>query len=346
MNKKKIFLTGASGTVGYEVLKQLLKQKDEYEVFVFDIKNQKSIKLFKKYKSDFELFYGDITLESEVIQAVKKAGEIDTVIHLAALIPPAADDHPDLAYKINVKGTEYLIAALEKYSRDVFFLYSSSISVYGDRLKTPYIKVGDALQPSLGDEYAKTKIEAEYLIQNSSLNWSIFRLTAIMGNHQISKLMFHMPLNTCLEIASPGDAARAFCHAIEQKEKLSGQIFNLGGGTSCRISYKEFLSRSFDVAGLGELDFPEDAFANQNFHCGFYEDGDQLEHLLHFRKDTLQTHFQKQGQKISNWEKRGAQLFNKIIKKQLLKKSEPLKALSDDNSGMKERFFKSKNNAT
>jgi len=41
--------------------------------------------------------------------------------------------------------------------------------VYGDRLHTPLIKVGEPLTPSDEDEYAVTKIEAEDIIQNSQL---------------------------------------------------------------------------------------------------------------------------------------------------------------------------------
>jgi nucleoside-diphosphate-sugar epimerase len=138
-----------------------------------------------------------------------------------------------------------LIRGLERFSPKAFLLYSSSISVYGDRLKDPNIYKTDPLLPSLGDEYAKTKIAAEDIIQSSRLKWSIFRLTAIMGGHKISKLMFHMPLATKMEICTPADTARAFVNAIEHRNKIEGKIFNLGGGESCRCTYLEFLDRSF-----------------------------------------------------------------------------------------------------
>ena len=77
-------------------------------------------------------------------------------------------------------GEGSLVESLEKNSPNSFFVYSSSISVYGDRLQNPNIKVTDSLLPSQGDEYAVTKIEAERLIQNSALDWSIFRLAAVL----------------------------------------------------------------------------------------------------------------------------------------------------------------------
>ncbi len=236
--KKSVLLTGASGTVGYEVLKQLI-EKNQYEVTVFDIKSKNSQRKFDVLPQTFEIVYGDISNKNDVEHVSKKK---DFVIHLAAIIPPLADEMPDLAEKVNVKGTENLIFQLEKHSPNAFFIYSSSISVYGDRLLTPEINVGDELVPSEGDEYAVTKIKTEKIIQQSKLKWSVFRLAAIMGNHKISKLMFHMPLKTSVEICTPADTARAFVNALEHQSELEGRIFNLGGGEHCRLTYEELLS--------------------------------------------------------------------------------------------------------
>jgi nucleoside-diphosphate-sugar epimerase len=178
---------------------------------------------------------------------------------MAAIIPPLADKFPELAEEVNIRGTKNLIECIEEFSPEAFLLYSSSISVYGDRNSTPLIKTTDSLKPSDRDEYARTKIEAEKLIINSRMNWSIFRLTAIMGinNHKPSEIMFHMPLDSHLEIATPPDAGRAFVHALNHLDKLNKKIFNLAGGENCRIIYRDFLSRSFDLFGLGKLDFKD-----------------------------------------------------------------------------------------
>ncbi|HLV42182.1 MAG TPA: hypothetical protein VKY37_07880, partial [Brumimicrobium sp.] len=69
--------------------------------------------------------------------------------------------------------------------------------------------------------------------------------------------------------------------------------FNLGVRESCRISYEDYLSRSFDVFGLGEVDFKQHSFAEKNFHCGYYAVGDELNDILDFRRDDLDDLFQK-----------------------------------------------------
>lgn len=334
-HKKSILLTGASGTVGYEVLKQLVEIPN-LKITVFDKESKASVSKLKPFENGVDLVYGDITNGADLEKIVYNQ---DYVIHLAAIIPPTADDNPELAKRVNVDGTRNLVELLQRHSPHCFFIYSSSISVYGDRLENPYISVGNPLEPSPGDEYAVTKIAAEKIIQESALDWTIFRLAAIMGGHKMSKLMFHQPLDTSLEIATPQDTARAFVKAINKQEQLSKRVFNLGGGESCRIDYKGFLERSFDIFGLGELNFPEKAFAEKNFHCGFYEDGDELENILHFRRHSLEDYFEMESEKVSSFKKFGASLLKKPIKYYLLKQSEPRTALEENDASMKKQFF-------
>ncbi|TLX73505.1 NAD(P)-dependent oxidoreductase [Labilibacter sediminis] len=336
-NKINVLLTGASGSVGREALKMLSKEQDRFDVTVFDVKSKLSLKMLAPYKDSIEIVYGDITKEQDVKAVCLNK---DVVIHLAAIIPPLADEKPRLAEAVNTQGTLHLINNLEALSPKAFFLYSSSVSVYGDRIDNPNIYVADPLQPSEGDEYAVTKIKSEEIIRNCKLDWSIFRLGAIMGNHKISNLMFHQPLATSMEIATPEDTARAFVNAIDQKHLLSKKIFNLGGGESCRISYEDFMSRSFALAGLGDAKFPEKSFAEKNFHCGYYMDGDDLEKIVHFRQDTLESYFRKEKEKIGGLQKFFTALLNKPIKKYMLKMSDPYKAYHSNDKEMINRYFK------
>ena len=338
--RKKVLLTGASGTVGFEVLKQLHTQKERFDITVFDVKSVKSKKKFHPYKKDITIIYGSICNENDI----NKIGtHQDIVIHLAAIIPPLADDMPELSHQVNAVGTQKLIAFLEKTSPTAFFIYSSSISVYGDRLNTPFINVNDNINPSIGDEYAKTKIEAEKTIKSSRLDWTIFRLAAIMGGHKVSKLMFHQPLKTSLEIATPEDTARAFINAIDKQEQLSKKTFNLGGGESCRMVYENFLAHSFNIYGLGELNFPLKSFAEKNFHCGYYEDGDVLNNLLDFRNDSIESYFEKEKQKLSPFKVKIISIFKNPIKSYLKKQSEPLIAYTTKDKELMQQFFESEN---
>ena len=331
----KVLLTGASGTVGIEVLR-LLVNENGFQVTVFDKKTHRATRLLSPFKGKINIIYGDIC-NSKDIQKIP--GNIDVAIHLAAIIPPKADENPELTYRVNVLGTKSIIKELEDKSPNIFFLYSSSVSVYGDRVLNPDITVNDPLNASDRDFYGETKIKAEELIKNCKLDWSIFRLAAIMKNHKMSKLMFHMPLNTQLEICSPKDTAKAFVEAISKSEVLSGRIFNLGGGEKCRISYEVFLEKSFRLFGLGKLNFPLNTFAQRNFHCGIMRDGNILEDILNFRNDTLDSYFKETKHSISFMTKIISILFRGLIKRVLLNQSEPFNAVKTKNQELISHFF-------
>ncbi len=333
--KKRILLTGASGTVGLETLKHLVKNQ-AYEITVFDVKTSKSVKKLTPFADRLEIVYGDITN----VSAIERVSHNKHVaIHLAAIIPPLADINPELAYRVNVKGTKNLIHALEKNSPKCHLLFSSSISVYGDRVNNPKISVTNALKPSPGDQYGESKVLCEKAIQQSNLSWSIFRLAAIMGNHKLSKLMFHMPLDTPMEICTPEDTGRAFANAIAFLPQLENRVFNLGGGEDCIIPYRNFLIKMFDSFGLGIPNFPEKAFADKNFHCGIMTDGDELEEIIHFRRQSLSDYFDMVDQQVNPFQKKITFLFKNLIKSWLLSQSEPYRAYRKGNDVEKEHFF-------
>nr|WP_314498521.1 NAD(P)-dependent oxidoreductase [uncultured Chryseobacterium sp.] len=334
--KKRILLTGASGTVGFETLKHLV-ENPTYNITVFDMKTAKSVKKLAPFSKRVEIVYGDIANVSDV---EKISYDKEIVIHLAAIIPPLADINPGLAYRVNVKGTENLVNSLEKNSPHCHLLFSSSISVYGDRIDTPEISVNDLLKPSPGDQYGETKVLCEKLISESSLSWSIFRLAAIMGSHKISRLMFHMPLCTPIEICTPQDTGRAFANAAAFQDQLKNQIFNLGGGKDCVITYGSFLEKMFDEFGLGEADFPEKAFAEKNFHCGILSDGNRLEEIIHFRRQNLNDYFGMVHQQVHPFQKKITFLFRKLIKRYLLLQSEPYRAYRNGDEEEIKHFFK------
>ncbi len=334
----RILLTGGSGTVGREVL-NILTQNHQNEIVAFDVNTRQSRAIYKKHLDKINVIYGDITKAG----AIEKACEnIDFVIHLAAIIPPLADEKPELTYRVNTIGTQNLISALEKKSPKAFLLFSSSVSVYGDRLEDYEIKVGDKLQASEGDKYAETKIKAEELIKKSKLNWSIFRLSAIIGigNHKISGLMFHMPLQTKMEITTPKDTARAFVNSIGKEAELNHKIFNLGGGESCRLTFEDFLKKNFEIMGLGNMSIPPKAFAEKSFHCGYYVDGNNLEEILHFQKATLESHFSELKSSVSKLQYVATRLLSFPIQKYLTMLSEPLEAIKKKDELLIKRFFK------
>ena len=335
--KKTVLVTGASGSIGSATLAELLKHPAQFDIRVLDVKTNRSQQILKPHSRDVELIWGDLRVPGSFDEAARG---VEAVIHLAAIIPPLADRQPALAEAVNVQGTANLIETLQRCAPDAFLLYSSSVSVYGDRVTTPWITVTDPLRPSDGDYYAVTKIKAEELVQRSGLAWSIFRLTGIFGpTSSYDPLLFHMPLDTHLEFATTRDTGRALVRALDQAAPLIGRVSNLGGGARCRVIYRDFVERSFKQAGLGRLDFPHGAFAERNFHCGYFADSADLENRLHFQRDSLESYLAWQAQFVSPLQRRLTSGFRTIIKRQLLTRSEPYQALKERDRHLLRRFF-------
>lgn len=333
----QILITGATGAVGFEILRQLAEKGNLSNVSVLVRDTKKNRKKMTQFKG-LKIHFGDITDLSATRNAVKKK---DLIIHLAALIPTIEAKNIDLVNRVNIGGTDNIIKSMEQECPDAFLLFSSSVAIYGDRIKGPYIKVED---PPLGaehDNYSKTKVAAEQLIRESKLRWSIFRLTAIMGigNHKINPLMFEMPLETPMEFATVRDTARAFVHAIDHLSELEGQTFNLSGGEACRITFNDFLGRAFNLFGLGKLNFPKYAFAFQNFHCGYYDDANRLEEILKFRRDTTETYFQRFKKSVPQIQRIATLPFGWAVKRYLLSLSEPYKAYKKGEADKIKYFF-------
>jgi hypothetical protein len=62
-------------------------------------------------------------------------------------------------------------------------------------------------------------------------------LTGIFDPRQkLDPLLFHMPLNTCIEMATTRDTGYALVEALEHVAELQGRTFNLGGGEKCPVT--------------------------------------------------------------------------------------------------------------
>ncbi|MBI4976564.1 MAG: NAD(P)-dependent oxidoreductase [Spirochaetes bacterium] len=320
---KQVLVTGAGGTVGREALKELVRE-GTWNVRVFEKRSKAVERVLAPFAGAIEIIWGDITDKTSVAAAMTG---VDAVIHLAGIIPPLADIRPDLARRVNVGGTENIIAAACASALNPFIIFASSVSVYGDRLKTPWIRVGDALAPG-HDAYAGTKIAAEEALTGAMLRTAIFRLSAVMyPTIAMNPAMFHMPLDTSLEIVTSADTGYAFAHAIDHPE-LAGGIYNLGGGERCRTTYRTYINDCFEAMGLGRGFLPEKAFAVSDFHCGYYADSDVLNEALHFQRMTLTDHLAEMRAALPSWKRFFARMLRPVIRRQILRVSEPFMQLT------------------
>jgi nucleoside-diphosphate-sugar epimerase len=137
----EILLTGGSGNVGSHTLPQLVQRGHLVRWFArLSTANRRKA---RDLPPGVQVTWGDITDADAVLRATVG---VDAVVHLAALIPPAADEEPDRARAVNVDGTADVVAACLAQPTPPRLLFTSTFDVHGYTLdKSPPRHVDDPL---------------------------------------------------------------------------------------------------------------------------------------------------------------------------------------------------------
>ncbi|MHA2020659.1 MAG: NAD-dependent epimerase/dehydratase family protein, partial [Candidatus Thorarchaeota archaeon] len=197
----RVLVTGAFGNVGESTLLSLLET--DHEIRCFDIETSANRKKQKHLSriGMFDTVWGDIRNSESVERAVS---DIECIIHLAAILPPASNRDSEFTKSVNIGGTENLIDAACKSSSVPKFLYASSIATYGHCTgRGPPKKATDP--QVITDVYTETKIKAEQRVRDSNLPWTIFRFGVVPPlsmnwlNSALDPFVFDIPLEQRLE---------------------------------------------------------------------------------------------------------------------------------------------------
>lgn len=151
---KKILITGALGQIGSELTTHLRNIYGVNNV----VASSKTREIGSKIVEEGPFEIVDVLKAEEIAETVKKY-DIDTIIHLAALLSAVGEGNPTLAWKVNVDG---LFNALEVARERKCALFTpSSIAAFGPSTppdKTPQ----DTLQRPT-TMYGVTKVSGELL---------------------------------------------------------------------------------------------------------------------------------------------------------------------------------------
>ena len=352
MPNKKVFLTGASGSMGSEAFHELLRRKDQYDVVLLVRPSNQNREAFARYERQkgIRIVWGDLCNFDDVLEAVNG---VDYVLHPAALIAPEADKNPPLCRRINCGGTENIITAIREQPNNgdnIRFVYISSVAAYGDRLPPIHmVRVGDPLKPSVGDFYATTKIAAERAVIESGLKyWAIMRQTYIAIPNALSLLdpiLFHQPVNTHIELITSEDAGYGLVQTVEATDDFYCKVYNMGGGPACRVVFKDYIERMMNIFGLGDYRkiMPLNRFALRNFHCCWYKDSWLLNEYLGHWRHSLEDHY-KQVEAATPWYlKLGGRIAPSFAVKAFIRRmADPLKWIENNEAEKIKAFFGSR----
>ena len=250
----KYLVTGGAGFIGSHVTDALIKRGDS--VVVLDnlsTGNRENIQHLAG-ESSFKFVEGsilDATVVDECVQSV------DHVLHFAAAVGVfTIVDKPLESLMTNLKGTENILEAAHKYTKEV--LIASSSEIYGKNASGPLHEesdriVGSPLKSRWSYSEAKAIDEsmAYFYYQEKKLAVRLVRFFNTVGPRQVGHYGMVVPRfvsaalkNEPLMVYGTGSQSRCFCHvydavagvlAVIGTDVTLGEVFNIGNDEEITI---------------------------------------------------------------------------------------------------------------
>lgn len=323
----RVLVTGAFGRLGQEGIERLLEEG--HSVIAFDLPNRRNRKEARRFEGRVQTVWGDVREPEDVGPPVAAS---DAIIHDAGVLAPASENHPALAYAVNVGGTRNILDAMKRAEKPPVIVFASSLSVCGPRIPGgPPLTGGD---PAIGtDNYTSNKAECEDLIRQSGLPYVIFRIGVSVGlksaagdlSPDVFRVLFSIDPDTRLEWVHPSDVALAQVRAIENPEAW-GKTLMIGGGESCRLTFRELYGAMFDATGVGR--FPSEAYGTGAYYCDWL-DTEESEALLNFQRTSFED-FIGDMRRASRFKRPLIRMFSPMIRWFMLRYSDAWQARKRD----------------
>ncbi|BFU90057.1 MAG: membrane protein [Nitrospira sp.] len=230
-----ILVTGGAGYLGSIMVPDLLQLGHKITVLDSFMYKQASLN-HVCHHPNFSVVKGDIRIESMMAPLIKKT---DIVIPLAALVgAPMCSQDPVGATTVN---HDAIILMLKLLSKQQMVLMPTTNSAYGTGDKNNFCTEESALNPI--SIYAKEKvaIEKELMQRENAIS---FRLATVFGmspRMRIDLLVNDFTYRAVYDrfvvlfessfkrnYVHVRDVSRVFQHAIENFDKMKGQIYNVG----------------------------------------------------------------------------------------------------------------------
>jgi nucleoside-diphosphate-sugar epimerase len=263
MTVSTVLVTGAFGQVGKRCTQILLERGRT--VVAMDLRTDKTVAAEQElsagsHGASMIAAYVDL-LDAAALRDLVAAHRPDAIIHLAAIVSPPSYRNPGLARKVNVGGTENLLAAAAALPHPPLFLMASSAAVYGSR--NPYhhperITPDTPVNPI--DQYGQDKVLAEAAIRASGLPYALFRLAGVISpdtqadfNGDYLVLLRSMPSDNRMHAVDARDVALAFANGVDREAAIAGKAVLVGGNETYVLLQQDLGDDLMNAAGLGRL---------------------------------------------------------------------------------------------
>jgi nucleoside-diphosphate-sugar epimerase len=271
LNKNLILVTGATGHLGKETIKQMIE--DDFEVLALGRNADKLFELEYKIASPSLITVTvDLSKPNEIKKFLENHGPIGTLVHLAAEIEDR--DKPDNMLKnlnMTVPLLNYLFENLEH------IIYLSTMEVY-ENTNIPITESNNTIPENY---YGLGKLICEKFLEviagSKELDVTIFRSSTIFGPGEkimrattvfLDNVLKGKPIciygdgSDLRDYIFVSDAARAIVQGIRKKK--SG-IYNLSGGEP--VSIKSLAEKIVRISGKGiDIIYKERVQNKKNIH--------------------------------------------------------------------------------
>ncbi|NLL63534.1 MAG: NAD(P)-dependent oxidoreductase [Ruminococcaceae bacterium] len=312
MGNKKVFMTGASGNMGWESFKRIYENRPDLDIAVLLRDSKKNRDLFAPYLGDkrVQICWGDFEQYEPILEGITGASY---VLHIGGMISPAADYYPKKTFKVNQAAAENIVRAIKAQPNpdEITACNIGTVAQTGNR--PPGIhwgRTGDPFKISVYDHYAQTKVNAERIFAESGLKkWVSLRQSGILYPNilkNMDPIMYHVPLVDVLEWSTVDDSAILMDRVCNDDipDEFYRRFYNIGSGHEYRLTLYEFEDLLLWAIGMGRHApkrlFKPTWFVNRNFHGQWYADSDVLEDYLHFRQNIpAEEYFRQMSKKVS-----------------------------------------------
>lgn len=185
--KRNILITGANGYVGSQIIKEISSNKFLSEESIGHVVG---LDLFVPKDIYPSVIYKQIDIcDLEALKEIFTEYDINTIIHLAAVLAPSDKVPVNKMYKINVVGTQNLIACAQEFSIERFICASSGAAYGYHEDNSSWLREDqDPIRGNKEFPYSYHKrINEEDLLKlkkkNPEIKQFIFRIGTVLGKN-------------------------------------------------------------------------------------------------------------------------------------------------------------------
>lgn len=230
-----ILVTGGAGYIGSTLVSFLLHAGHKVTVIDNFMYKQSSLNHIC-HEKNFTIIKGDVRIKNDILPHLK---EVDIIIPLAAYVgAPLCDRDPVGATTVNYDA---IMMMLTHTSNSQIILMPTTNSAYGSGNEDNFCDENSPLNPMSHYALEKVKIEQALMQHPNAISYRLATVFGMSPRMRIDLLVndftyraYHDRFLVLFEshfkrnYIHVRDVARAFIHAIDNFEKMKGQIYNVG----------------------------------------------------------------------------------------------------------------------